>query len=193
MFFIKNMIAVNNKEAATSMIMNLASYYRYVTRLEHTMTSLQEELELIEHYLVIQNLRLERFHYEIDIPDQMLTLRVPRLLIQPIVENTIIHSIEKYGRYGIIEISGERKGDDCLIIVDDNGSEIADGLIQQLQKKIDRPVEEGEGFGLWNVHQRLRYQFGQEAGLRFAHSPLGGLRVMIRWNDSGVGDAEGGK
>lgn len=192
MSFIKNMIAVNDKEAATRMIMNLASYYRYVTKLEHTMTSLQEELNLIDHYLVIQNLRLERFHYEVEIPESMRMLRVPRLLIQPIVENTIIHSIEKSGSYGIIEIAGERKGDDCLITVDDNGKEVSEETIQMLQMKVDRPVEEGDGFGLWNVHQRLRYQFGQEAGLLFAHSPLGGLRVILRWNDSKTGDAEGG-
>ncbi|MBW7473852.1 sensor histidine kinase [Paenibacillus oenotherae] len=191
MFFIKNMIAVDDKEAATRMIINLASYYRYVTKLEHTMTSLQEELELIEHYLVIQNLRLERFHYEIHVPDSMRNLQIPRLLIQPIVENTVIHSIEKTGRYGIIDITCEQQGEDYLIRVDDNGTEITDDTIRRLQLKVERPVEKSEGFGLWNVHQRLHYKYGQGSGLAFARSPLGGLRVIIRWKTSTQDMTEG--
>ncbi|MFC5702421.1 sensor histidine kinase [Cohnella faecalis] len=189
MFFIKNMIAVDDKEAATRMILNLASYYRYVTKLEHTMTTLREELELIDNYLVIQNLRLERFHYEIEVPESMYRLRVPRLFIQPVIENTMIHTVEKSGRYGIIEMSGRQKGGECLIIVDDNGADISDETIRKLRTKVERPVEEGEGFGLWNVHQRLRYQFGTEAGLQFSRSPLGGLRVAIYWKDSISGES----
>ncbi|OXM86756.1 sensor histidine kinase [Paenibacillus rigui] len=191
LFFVKNMIAVDDKDAATRMILNLASYYRYVTKLEHTMTSLQEELELIDNYLVIQNLRLKRFHYEIHIPESMRGLQIPRLLIQPIVENTVIHSIEKSGRYGIIDITGELIGEEYVITIDDNGKEISEETIRKLQLKVERDVKDGEGFGLWNVHQRLRYHFGQEAGLQFTHSQLGGLRVAIRWTVSGSRKMEG--
>ncbi|RUS43801.1 sensor histidine kinase [Cohnella sp. AR92] len=192
LFFIKNMVAVDDKEAATKMIISLGAYYRYVTRLEHTMTSLKEELELIEHYLIIQNLRLERFHYEISLPEEMGSLRIPRLLVQPIVENAILHTIERTGRYGIIDISCERAGDENRVYIDDNGADLTEEIIRKLQSKTERPVEEGEGFGIWNVQQRLHYQFGPNAGLSFSRSPLGGLRVTIRWREPMDERIEGG-
>jgi len=191
LYFAKNMIAIGDKEAATSMIMNLASYYRYVTSLEHAMTTLEEELTLIDNYLTIQSLRLERFHYETDVPKEMLGLEVPRLMIQPIVENAIIHGVEKTGLYGIIEISGRMKGAECEIIVDDNNAALADETIQKLQQKVERPAQKDEGFGVWNVNQRLHYQFGPQSGLAFSRSPLGGLRVTIRWINGSAPKKEG--
>lgn len=191
LYFAKNMIAVGDKEAATSMIMNLASYYRYVTSLEHAMTTLEEELTLIDNYLTIQSLRLERFHYETDVPDGMMELEIPRLMIQPIVENAIIHGVEKSGMYGIIHISGKRNGNECQIIVDDNNTGITDETIARLRHKAERPVEKDEGFGVWNVNQRLHYQFGPKSGLAFTRSPLGGLRVAICWMIESAPNEEG--
>ncbi|WP_052487108.1 sensor histidine kinase [Gordoniibacillus kamchatkensis] len=165
LFFIKNMIAIDDKQAATKMILSLAEYFRYITKLEHTLTSLQEEIHLVENYLLIQNLRIERFEYGIDIPEQMMKLEVPRLMIQPIVENTIVHGIEKSERYGIIQIKGEQLAQGYQIVIDDNGVGLSDAQITALQHKVSRPLDQEEGCGLWNVHQRLSYQFAQNSGL----------------------------
>ncbi|MDQ0874467.1 two-component system sensor histidine kinase YesM [Paenibacillus sp. V4I3] len=182
MFFIKNMIAIDDKQAATSMVLNLSEYFRYITMLEHTLTTLREELKLIENYLTIQNLRMERFHYEIDIPEEMLDLQIPRLMVQPIIENTIIHGIEKKEQYGIIIISGEWSEGVCRIHIDDNGVGLSDQQLIELEQKMSSPHDQEAGCGLWNVHQRLAYQFDQQSGLMFSHSTLGGLRVAIQWN-----------
>jgi len=183
LFFAKNMIAVDDKEAATTMILNLGEYFRYITKMEHTLTSLQEEIRLIENYLTIQNLRIQRFHYEIDIPEAMADLQIPRLMIQPIVENTIIHGIEKNANYGIIRIAGEQSDGEYRIVVDDNGTGITDELLKALKVKVSQPLDQEEGCGLWNVHQRLFFQYGQHAGLKFESSPLGGLRVIVHWKE----------
>jgi two-component system sensor histidine kinase YesM len=183
LFFVKNMIAVDDKEAATKMILNLGEYFRYITKLEHTITTLQEEIQLIENYLTIQNLRIQRFHYEIDIPDNMSSLQIPRLMIQPIVENTIIHGIEKNANYGIIHIAGEQIDGEYRIIIDDNGGGITEKLLKELQLKVSKPLDQEEGCGLWNVHQRLFFQYDQYAGLKFEASPLGGLRVIVHWKE----------
>lgn len=183
LFFVKNMIAIDDKQAATTMILNLADYFRYITKMEHTLTTLREEIALIDNYLTIQNLRIERFHYEIDIPEPMLHLQIPRLMIQPIVENTIIHGVEKNANYGIIRITGEEHDGEYRIAIDDNGGGITDKRLEELQAKIAEPLDQEKGCGLWNVNQRLFYQYGQHSGLEFEHSPLGGLRVIVRWRD----------
>ncbi|QMV43919.1 sensor histidine kinase [Cohnella cholangitidis] len=181
LFFVKNMIAIDDKQAATTMILNLADYFRYITKMEHTLTTLREEIALIDNYLTIQNLRIERFHYEIDIPEPMLDLQIPRLMIQPIVENTIIHGVEKNANYGIIQITGEESDGEYRIIIDDNGGGITDKLLRDLQLKVSEPLDQEQGCGLWNVHQRLFYQYDQHSGLKFENSPLGGLRVIVHW------------
>jgi two-component system sensor histidine kinase YesM len=192
MFFIHNMISVDDKQAATTMVLNLSQYFRYITMLEHTLTTLREELKLIENYLTIQNLRIERFHYEIDLPDGLLDQQIPRLMIQPIIENTIVHGIEKSKSYGIINVTGEQWADGYRIMIDDNGVGLSEQQLIELQQKVSNPLDQETGCGLWNVHQRLTYQFGQQSGLTFSLSPLGGLRVTIQWSVKENVGAEGG-
>ncbi|MFD0677641.1 MULTISPECIES: sensor histidine kinase [unclassified Paenibacillus] len=183
LFFIKNMIAVGDKQAATAMVLNLGDYYRYITKLENAMTTLQDEMNMVQNYLNIQNLRIERFHYEIDIPESMAQLVIPRLMIQPIVENAIVHGIGKMERYGIISIEGSRTETGNRIIIDDNGIGMSDERLAELQQRVALPMEEEMSCGLWNVHQRLLYQFNKNSGLVFSHSPQGGIRVEIRWEE----------
>ncbi|TDG00187.1 sensor histidine kinase [Paenibacillus piri] len=188
LFFVKNMIAINDKSSATAMVLNLAQYYRYITKLESTLTTLKEEIKVVQSYLDIQNLRMERFHYEIDIPEAMLDSQIPRLLIQPIVENAIIHGIGGIEGYGIIAIAGIETDADYRIMIDDNGNGISEEQVKELRERISRPLDGESGCGLWNVHQRLLYQFNRQEGLQFYASPLGGLRVVLSWGKSVDGD-----
>ncbi|MCS7458599.1 histidine kinase [Paenibacillus doosanensis] len=181
LFFIKNTIAVGDKHAATEMVVNLGDYFRHITKLENTMTTLHEEMKLVQNYLNIQNLRMDRFHYEIDIPDSMAQLEIPRLLIQPIVENAIIHGIGKSERYGIVTITGQRQWGENKIVIDDNGIGMSPEKLAELQHKISLPMDKEMSCGLWNVHQRLLYQFKESSGLLLSASPSGGLRIVLKW------------
>ncbi|WP_248929354.1 sensor histidine kinase [Paenibacillus hamazuiensis] len=190
LFFVKNMIAIDDKSSATAMVLNLAQYYRFITKLESTMTSLGDEMKLVRSYLDIQNLRMERFHYEIDIPDSMLETPIPRLLIQPIVENAIIHGIGNIEGYGIISIEGKETDSDYKIMIDDNGNGLSEEKAAELLDRISRPLDGESGCGLWNVHQRLQLQFNKQEGLQFAASPLGGLRVIVSWGKTIASDSD---
>ncbi|MEI7026497.1 histidine kinase [Paenibacillus sp. y28] len=181
LFFVKNMIAIDDKDSATAMVLNLAQYYRYITKLESTLTPLKDEIRLVTSYLDIQNLRIERFHYEIDIPSSMLNIEVPRLLIQPIVENAILHGVGSIEEYGIISIEGRETDSEFMIMIDDNGTGLSEEKKQKLRERITRPMDGESSCGLWNVHQRLLFQYHKQAGLQFENSPLGGLRVIISW------------
>jgi len=179
--FIKSMTELEEKEAVIAMTLNLSQYYRYTTRVENQETKLGEELELVRHYLTIQNLQMQRFEFEFQIPDGMLELRIPRLLLQPIVENAIVHGLEPRMEWGQLVVVGEQIGLTNRLIVEDNGVGLAPDALAALRDKLDTPLDGEMGCGLWNVHQRLKYRFGADAGVELSTSSLGGMRVMLHW------------
>ncbi|WP_341279477.1 histidine kinase [Paenibacillus sp. FSL H8-0537] len=185
LFYIKNMANLGDKEAVVAMSLNLGEYYRYTTRMENSMTTVREELKLVENYLIIQQLRIQRLHYEIDIPEEMMDLQIPRLLIQPIVENSVVHGIESQLQFGIVHIKGLLQNGLNRLIIDDNGSGLTKEELVKLRKSLAVPLDEHTGCGLWNTHQRLTQLYGGHSGLRFSASPspLDGFRTEIIWED----------
>ncbi len=151
--------------------------------MENQEATLGEELELVRNYLTIQNLQMQRFDFELDVPDDMLELRIPRLILQPIAENAILHGLEPRMEWGWLRISGERDGAGNRLIVEDNGVGLSEGALEKLRIKLDTPLDNESGCGLWNVHQRLKYRFGPEAGVEMSPSPGGGLRTVLHWTD----------
>lgn len=182
LFFIINSAMLDDKESVVEMSENLASYYRYTTRLENQQVTIREELEMVNHYLTIQNLRMQRLDSTITVPDIMMEIRIPRLILQPLVENAIIHGIERKVGGGLIRITGEQDSRFNRIIIEDNGLGMTMEGIKRLQSKLDLPMSEEIGCGTWNVHQRLFYQFGEGSGLIFHHVPTGGMKVVISWS-----------
>jgi two-component system sensor histidine kinase YesM len=108
LFFIINSAEMEDKESVVAMSQNLAEFYRYTTRVEKQVVRLQEEVNFVIHYLNIQRLRIHRLVYDIRIPDDMLNESVPRLILQPLVENAILHGIERSTESDHITIKGEQ-------------------------------------------------------------------------------------
>ncbi|MFC4302323.1 sensor histidine kinase [Cohnella boryungensis] len=183
LFYIKNMANLDDKEAVVAMALNLGEYYRYTTRVNNEIATVEEEIRLVVNYLTIQNLRIQRFHCDIEIPDRMNELAIPRLLLQPIVENAIIHGIEKQAGFGLIRITGEQEGCLCKITVEDNGAGMNPEEIAALQKKLALPMEDDMGCGMWNVNQRLIHLYKGRSGLRLSRSELGGMRIELVWEE----------
>jgi two-component system sensor histidine kinase YesM len=185
LFYIKNMANLGQKEAVVAMALNLGEYFRSTIRHESSITTIRQEMGLVTNYLTIQNLRIQRFNYEMDIPDDMFEVEIPRLLIQPVVENAIIHGIENSLEFGLIEISGFHGDGSYHIVVDDNGAGMSPSDMEVLQKKLALPMDDEMGCGIWNVHQRLIHLYKGRSGLYLSQSPLGGLRVELIWEDNG--------
>ncbi|WP_207952763.1 sensor histidine kinase [Paenibacillus agricola] len=178
LFFIVSMSRLGENKAVEAMATNLGDYYRYTTRAEKPTSTLKEELGLVNNYLTIQQLR-QQIDYEIRIPDYMMNLPIPPLLLQPLVENAIIHGLEPLVGDGKIIIYMEFNGQHIDIIVEDNGVGMTDEKLQELRNKCSQPLTEEMGCGLWNVHQRIIYMYGEESGLRLNHSLLGGVKSVL--------------
>lgn len=179
--YIINMAQMKDEQAVVSMAHNLSAYYRYTTRVEREISSLKEEINLLVNYLDIQKLRNGRIEYHIDIPEDMLAQSVPRLMLQPIVENSVIHGVAKSYSSGEIRITGESSNGFCKIYIDDDGPGLSPEQLEALNLKMQQPLQEEMGCGLWNTNQRIMHLFGNQSYLLFGPSPLGGFRTEMIW------------
>lgn len=180
--YIKSMVELGEKEAAVSMTMNLSKYYRYSTKLSMSLATLREELELIVNYLDIHRMLTDDFEYEIDIDPVMLDMMIPRLLLQPLVENVIVHAFRKPVQYGAVRIRGRLEASGLArLSVEDNGPGLAPAQLELLQAKIRNAPSDQIDSGLQNVHQRLMLLFGKSSGLSFGVSEEGGLCAELVW------------
>jgi two-component system, sensor histidine kinase YesM len=182
LFFIINSAELEDKESVVAMAQNLAEFYRYTTRLENQMVRLKEEVDLVGHYLTIQTLRIHRLSFDISVPEAMMDERIPRLILQPLVENAIIHGIERSLQGDRITITGEQDADWNRLIVEDNGGGVQGEVLDRLHKQLGASMSDEIGCGTWNVHHRLLYQFGIGSGLTFQSGASGGMRAVLTWN-----------
>ncbi|MHA6530829.1 sensor histidine kinase [Paenibacillus sp. BAC0078] len=179
--FITSMAKLDNTKAVIGMSHNLSRYYRYTTRQERDLVPLPEEVEFVTHYLEIQKMRMARLQYSVSIPPQMRRLEIPPLVLQPLVENAVLHGIEPAADAGRLRITGTCSGRRMTLTVEDDGLGMQPESIAKLEQMLNQPMDEEMGCGLWNVHQRLRLRYGEESGITFAPSQLGGLQATIHW------------
>lgn len=144
---------------------------------------LEQELELLEKYLDIQSVRFEdRFTWETDIDESFQHCLVPKLILQPLVENAIIHGVANMDD-GYIKLSASAQGDTLILAVEDNGQGIAPEILEKL-KNPEREMPAGH-LGLRNVDRIVRLYYGREYGISARSEPGRGSRVELRLPMSG--------
>ena len=128
---------------------------------------LGEELDLLNDYIAIQNVRyVETFTFVNQIPAELLGLRIIKLTLQPLVENAIFHGIEPTGECGTITLSGRLEGEDLVLTVEDDGAGIPpDKLAALLTTSRRKNRSSLNGMGVANVHKRLQLTYGKSYGL----------------------------
>lgn len=179
--FIINMTKMGKDRAVIEMAYHLADYYRYTTRMDNQGVSIREELAFVRIHLEILRLRNETLIYSIELPDELADQRIPRLLIQPIVENAIVHGLENVEYPGQVKIRVFTADSRLYLEVEDNGKGLDHEQVDALYKELLIPSEEYTGCGLWNVYQRLQGYFGIDAQITINPSKLGGLTVRLDW------------
>lgn len=138
---------------------------------------LREETELLERYVEIQSLRFPgKFQYTADIPEELLDVLVPQLMLQPLVENAIIHGFED-GSHGHIRVTVRQSGEELVLTVEDDGCGMSR---ESMERFLARQAPKlGHHLGLYNVDAILRLHYGPEHGLTFL-PPAGGKGTCIR-------------
>jgi len=181
LFFIDNMTRLGNEEAVSAMTQHLAEYFRYTSRVDKPLTTIHNELAVVENYLQIQSLRMNRMTYEIHLDESLRDVQIPKLLIQPLVENAVVHGIENKEESGLIRVTVIEDNNHISISVEDDGSGLTLDELLNLQRRISLPPDETVGCALWNIRQRLLIHYGEYAELRLSPSKLGGVRAQLYW------------
>ncbi|WP_219836901.1 sensor histidine kinase [Paenibacillus sp. R14(2021)] len=148
----------------------LAKSFRMMLKKGGQTIRLAEELEFIDSYLQIQRYRFgDKFNYTIDVNGDDLDVSVPKLCIQPLVENAVTHGVELSPDPSEIRITGRRENGKLLLTVQDNGGGIELERLSEIRRRLDEGGLTGDAhIGLPNVQRRLRNLYGDEFGLRLS-------------------------
>jgi len=176
-------LKVGDKEVATA-IKLLGKAMRYV--LENTGTSfttLDHELEHVENYLAIQKLRFgEKFDSCLEVAPQIqpAQLYILPLLLQPVVENALLHGLEEKEANGRIVISIYRQQDFINIDISDNGCGMDEKELSELQKNIEiKDMSRSKSIGLYNINQRMKLSYGEDCGIQIYSAVNEGTTIRL--------------
>lgn len=172
-------VADGNKEISV-LVKALARYYRICLSKGHDVIPLNMEVEHVQNYLIIQNMRYDDIiGSSVDIDPKCKNAMIPKLTLQPLIENSIYHGIKiKEGKQGNVSLCAVRKENLVKIFIEDTGTgmtqEQIDGMNQCLSE-----YDEGFGYGVRNVNKRIELLYGQEYGLHYLSNEYGGVTVEI--------------
>ena len=161
-----NWMLLEKKEYEISgIVVSLGEMMKYAISRSSRTVALREEIRHVSNYLLIQKERMEdKLEYEIDIPHQYESVQVPRLILQPLVENAIIHGIETGGKVSIRVYEREEDGG-CWLEVSDNGAGMDEEQLKRLRDGTTEMRMDHRSIGVENVNKRIRLYYGEEFGL----------------------------
>ncbi len=166
---IKHLIDMKENGQASKMVVALTKFFRIGISRGKEIITVAEELEHVRNYLRIQKMRYqENLDFEIHMDPEILNCYIIKLILQPIVENSIYHGIKnKKNALGMIKISGWRVGEDIIIEIYDNGIGMDQATLNQVKHSLEIAYREETtvSFGLKNVNERIRLHFGSQYGL----------------------------
>lgn len=173
-----------HKEKAYQFCLYIGQYFQFITRNDEDDIPLEQEVEHSRTYVKMQTICYgERIQvrFDGDVP----AIRVPRLILQPIIENAYKHALGNMLQPGELRVRCEEKEDAFFIFVEDNGRSLKDEEIELLWKKLRHATGRiEETTGILNVHRRIQLRYGEQYGLAVSRSELGGLQVRIKLSAS---------
>lgn len=168
----------NQDEETANMAERLGRMMRMVTDSKQALITVESDLQMAEDYLFIQQIRFRnRLQVEIEISQETKELMIPRISIQPLVENSVTYAMEEQISGCVIRIFDRVNQNETEIVVEDNGPGFAEDILERMERG-EQKVR-GTGTALQNIHKRLQYTFSTEYGLSF-HRLDGGMQVILR-------------
>jgi two-component system, sensor histidine kinase YesM len=164
----------------TDLVNSMAQFYRLSLSNGRDIVSIGDEIAQIETYVYIQNLRFEEcIKLEIDVDERIPELSILKLVLQPLVENAILHGImERDLQNGTIKIKGILDNEDIILKVIDDGVGMTDEEV--LNIFLEENNRDGHGYGVKNVNKRLKINYGEQYGLTYKSVEGKGTTVEIR-------------
>lgn len=188
---IRSLALINNDEQVADMTEALSSFFRYSIGEKGHVVTLREELENIDSYLAIQKSRFQsKVSYQVVIEgnrEEVLSCQIPKLLLQPIIENAVYHGIEPKVGPGRIVLRIFTIETSLIIHVQDNGIGMDEEELQLIRQKLrqakytdESMASHSSGIALTNINQRILLNYGEEYGIRVASTKGVGSEVELR-------------
>jgi two-component system sensor histidine kinase YesM len=168
-------------ETVYNMLASLSGFLRAgLYSNKNTFTTLGEELQCARFYLYLQQQRFDgKLQYEINVPQQLMDIQIPRLTIEPIIENAIVHGVENFENMVTVKLQASDCGDDMEIVISDDGA----GFYVESLNLDSESVEENQTrdkIGLKNTNNRLKILYGKEYTLHIESQVGNGTIVTVR-------------
>ena len=173
------------QKKVVSMVGSLSDFFRISLNQGQDILDVREELQHVRSYLEIQQMRYQDIlQYEICVPEELHSSRIPKITLQPLVENALYHGIKNKRGKGMIRIDGEMEDSDCILRITDNGRGMTPERLEQVREGIrNRNVRETDIYGLYNVNERIRLNFGENYGITITSTYGEGTCVTVRLPD----------
>lgn len=170
-----------DQKRVVSMVGNLSDFFRTSLNQGKDIISIREELAHVRSYLEIQQVRYQDIlRYEITVPEDLYEYKIPKITIQPLVENALYHGIKNKRGQGTITVSGKRNENGFVLYVRDNGIGMTQERLKEVRAGIQKLSYTGkEIYGLYNVNERIRLNFGETYGISIESTYGEGTCVSI--------------
>jgi len=184
-FYLIRIMAKNESyEQIDQFVTSLARYYRFLNKEVDQNIELYKEAEHMENYINIQQMR---FGDKITVtkeplPENARSYRVPKLILQPIVENAYNYGMKDVVRDGRISVCCHVEDSILSIMIEDSGSGGSQENLERMREHIRDYKGHAAGHALSNIERRLKLAYGGDSGILLERSELGGLKVIIRFN-----------
>lgn len=155
----------------------LADFYRVALSKGKDQIRLEEEMRSVMDYLSIQRIRYsDVFNFDIDIGPDILDCMIPKLTVQPLVENAIYHGLKNKASFGQLSIAARREEQKVILSVRDDGAGITEERLQAIKRSMTDPQQQ-VGYGLCSVHERIKLYFGEPYGIQI--ESVNGLGTVV--------------
>ncbi|MBD0380100.1 sensor histidine kinase [Paenibacillus sedimenti] len=171
---------IKGEEEIGGIIVALSNILRYSISHQNEFVTVTEDIEQLEHYLLIQRMRFEeKLRYEFQIQPDLAHYKIPKLAIQPLVENAMKYAFQDMKHDGLIRIRGYLDENDLIFEVIDNGVGMTEEKVRRLVSICESESEEG-GLGIRLVHQRAKYIYGENYGIHIESAIGKGTTIRVR-------------
>lgn len=176
---------LNNDKRVADLLMRLVDFFRLSVKVDRQMVALDEELELLEAYMELMCYRYPDLTCDYDIDPNLGGVLVPNFILQPMVENSLLHGLKNKGYHGEVRIVAKQADDSHIKIqVIDTGSGFEDGVKEKLDDMLlhyNKQTQklEGNSIGVLNVQKRIKLLCGRECGLWYTENSSGGVTAHL--------------
>lgn len=171
-------MAIRNKDyAVADQLEALSEIFRHVLSRGSDMVTVKSEVEFLNHYMMLMQARFgRRIRIHIYLPEELNTHLIPKLIIQPLVENAILHGLEPKKEGGLIEVTVGRSPSALEIMVSDDGVGADE---DQIRSRMNGHSDLQDTFALCNIDERIKLRYGNGYGLKFESRMGVGCRVTV--------------